>query len=236
MNLLQKLFEGSQKSSLANEDRISTAIEGQLGANWISFANLYTQIKNGIIALFGNKSVLDELGDAGGELTYNGNVVSNSLASGESNEVQFRNTVTGALDSDPLFKYYKTTGVLIAGKSFKDIPSFTSIAAGFEAGKSLLSAATGNTFFGYAAGTSNTTGRTNTFIGYNTGVSNQAGEDHTCVGARAGEGISGSSVSNTIIGTLAAYLYTTQSYIIAIGRGIDKTVKSSYDFIAGVNS
>ena len=100
MSLLQKLFEGSQKSSLANEDRISTAISGQTGANWISFANLYTQIKNAIIALFDNKSVLDELDDSGGQLTYNGNVVSNSLASGSSTEVQLRNASTGALDSE----------------------------------------------------------------------------------------------------------------------------------------
>lgn len=198
-----------------------------------------TSIKDFIVGFFSNKAtVLDKLGVDDGKLTFDGTQVQQSAttASGVDSEVQFRNTSTGALDSDPTFKYDKVNKVLIAGKSFSDLKAFTSIVAGFEAGKSLLSAATGSTFFGYAAGTSNTTGRTNTFIGYNTGVNNQVGEDHTCVGARAGEGISGSSVSNTIIGTLAAYLYTTQSYIIAIGRGIDKTVKSSYDFIAGVNS
>lgn len=67
--------------------RINCYRNRRTGANWISFANLYTQIKNAIIALFDNKSVLDELDDSGGQLTYNGNVVSNSLASGASNEV-----------------------------------------------------------------------------------------------------------------------------------------------------
>ena len=80
MGLLQKLFEGSEKSSLSNEDRIATAIEGQAGANWISFANLYTQIKNAIIALFSNKSTLDKLTESNGELTYNNVPLSKSGA------------------------------------------------------------------------------------------------------------------------------------------------------------
>lgn len=80
MNLLQKLFEGSEKSSLSNEDRISTAIEGQLGANWISFANLYTQIKNAIVALFANKTTLDKLAESNGELTFNNVPLSKSGA------------------------------------------------------------------------------------------------------------------------------------------------------------
>ena len=113
----QKLFEGAEKQTLVDNDRIATAIEGQEGASWISFANLYTQIKNAIIALFANKTTLDKLGDAGGALTYNGQPVANTQASGTSTEVQFRDATTGALDSDPLFKYDKATGVLNARTS-----------------------------------------------------------------------------------------------------------------------
>lgn len=193
-------------------------------------------IKNFVVGLFSNKAtVLDELSVIDNKLAFKGTQVQQSAttASGASNEVQFRNTATGALDSDTLFKYDKGNGVLIAGKSFKDIESFKSVVAGFEAGKSLTLTATGNTHFGYAAGTSTVLGRTNTFIGYSAGINNVNGEDNVCLGARAGEGITG--VSNTFLGTLAGYLYTAHNNVIAIGRAIDKSVKYSYDFILGVN-
>ena len=115
----QKLHEGAEKETLVDNDRIATAIEGQEGASWISFLNLFTQIKNAIVGLFANKPTLDKLGDTGGALTYNGQPVANTAASGSSTEVQFRNTETGALDSDPLFKYDKAAGVLIAGDTIK---------------------------------------------------------------------------------------------------------------------
>lgn len=87
--MAKKLFEGTHKPVLDNEDRFVTAIEGQEAANYTTKEELFEQIDQEIIR----------------------------LASGASNEVQFRNTTTGALDSDPLFKYDKATGVLNASTS-----------------------------------------------------------------------------------------------------------------------
>jgi len=83
------LFEGTPKPVLDNTDRFVTAIEGQESANYTTKEELFDQIDQEIIR----------------------------LASGVSNEVQFRNASTGALDSDPAFKYDKATGVLNAKTS-----------------------------------------------------------------------------------------------------------------------
>lgn len=185
----KKLFEGTPKPILDNTDRFVTAIEGQEAANYTTKEELFEQIDQEIIR----------------------------LASGVSNEVQFRNTTTGALDSDPLFKYDKATGVLIAGKSFRDIKDRTSVFSGYDAGKN------------------NTTGKDNSFNGYNSGYNNTEGENNAFLGAYAGNSINTGS-GNTCLGRNSAVDYTSQNNIIAIGSGITRLVKSSYDFICGIGS
>jgi len=229
----EKLFEGSEKETLDDVDRIATAIAGQEGANWISFLNLYTQIKNAIIALFSNKAVLDDLGDTGGQLTYNGNVVANTLASGASTEVQFRNAIGGALDSDPLFTYDKATGVLLCGKSFRDIPVLYSIYSGRQS----TTDPTGsyNTSHGWTALAALTTGSNNTAIGSGALRVATTPNGNTAIGASSLlDNITGNNC--TAIGDNSAGGYVDKNSIIAIGRGITKAVKTSFDFICGIGS
>ena len=76
---------------------------------------------------------------------------------------------------------------------------------GFHAGKS--SSKTGNSFFGYKAGSANTTGSNNTFFGYQAGLANTTGSNNIFLGSGAGK------------------TNTTGSNNIAIGRNI--TLKTS---------
>ena len=67
---------------------------------------------------------------------------------------------------------------------------------GFRAGKSLTTSSnsnhgTRNTFIGYEAGQSNTTGFNNNFVGHGAGQSNTTGHDNNFVGDRAGENNTG---------------------------------------------
>lgn len=117
-----------------------TVLDGteQLPINYSGspFKILVSGIKDYIIGLFQNKAtVLDNLSvSVGGKLAFNGTEVqaSATTAAGSSTEVQFRNASTGALDSDPLFKYDKATGVLNAGNTINYDPVGLRISVGSD--------------------------------------------------------------------------------------------------------
>lgn len=176
--------------------------------------------------------------------------VSGGGASGVDTEVQFRNASTGALDSDSTFKYGKATGVLIAGKSFRDIPSLSNLFVGASSGFTNPSGGS-NSFFGRNAGYSTTTGSTNTFIGVAAGYYNTSGYENTFLGVGAGN-TNTTGHENTFLGRFAGRENTTGSYntfvgvqaglnyaidyCIAIGHYVTKTVKSNYDFLLGIGN
>lgn len=187
------------------------------------------KIKDFIVGLFANKAtVLDNLGvSAENKLQFNGTDVQASAtqASGASTEVQFRNATTGALDSDSVFKYDKATGVLISGKSFKDIPALTSVMIGFEAGK--INAGNNNLFVGYQSGLKNTTGNQNLFAGYASGYNNTTGVRNTFIGSLAGNGNTTGS-RNTYTGEESGYQNNGDDNVfIGRGSGLAETNASS---------
>lgn len=182
------LFEGTPKPVLDNTDRFVTAIEGQEAANYTTKEELFEQIDQEIIR----------------------------LANGVSNEVQFRNTATGVHDSDLTFKFDKASKVLIAGKSFRDIPALYSVAAGFEAGN--VNNGEYCSFFGYKAGLANTSGTRNCFFGTNSGVVNSSGSGNSFFGQ--GTGASNTNKGdNTYLGYIAAQS-NNGNRNIAIGSGV----------------
>lgn len=205
----KKLFEGTHKPILDNTDRFTTGLPDIEGAQYTTKEELFEQIYQEIIR----------------------------LASGASNEVQFRNISTGALDSDPLFKYDKATGVLIAGKSFRDIPGIKNVFVGKEAGL--------NTTVGYqcvAVGyealynfITTTNALNNTCIGWRAGYNLNAGQC-TFIGAGAGNTITTGNSSTIIGANEAGKGYTTENALILIGSGVTKTVKAAWDFLVGIGT
>ena len=159
--------------------------------------------------------------------------VSGGVASGTSTEVQLRNSVTGALDSDPLFKYDKTTGVLVAGTSFRDIPGLSSIFAGFESGLSTATAIR-NTAVGYRSLRSNLTGSDSAAFGCEAGFSATRGF-HSLHGVKAGYNLT-TAQGVVAVGYNSAAGYTTESNVIAIGAAVTKAEKAYGDFILGYAS
>jgi len=74
-----------------------------------------------------------------------------------------------------------------------------------------------NTFAGYFAGTSNTTGVQNSFFGYGAGFVNQTGGDNAFFGFSAGQNSTG--FSNSFFGSSAGFSNTTGSENAFFGRG-----------------
>lgn len=188
-------------------------------------------IKNFIVGLFSNKAdVLDELSVIDNKLAFKGTQVQQSAttASGASNEVQFRNASTGALDSDPLFTYNKATGVLNAGITIRTVgankftngagnATLTGVnndASGLEALKNITSGSF-NSAFGKGSLGSLTTGSQNVAKGHNAGAELTTGKYCTLIGVLAGAG------------------YTVQDNVIAIGNLTYRAIKNSFDVIIG---
>lgn len=104
---------------------------------------------------------------------------------------------------------------------FYNVDGSGNFVAGYEAGLG----ATGNsyynnTFIGYRAGRSNTTGNYNTFIGYTAGGGNSTGQNNVCIGYIAG-GNNTIGTNNTCIGYQAGNTITTGDYNIILGYDAD---------------
>lgn len=97
-----------------------------------------------------------------------------------------------------------------------------------------------NTFLGYAAGQSNTTGWDNTFLGRGAGYSNTTGDSNSFMGADAGFANTTGS-SNSFLGDDAGYWNTTGNFNSIIGNraGYSNTTGSSNSFFgygAGISN
>ena len=87
--------------------------------------------------------------------------------------------------------------VLIEGRLNLDSGN-ESVIIGSQAGFTLNTSASENTFIGNFSGLLNTSGRRNTFIGYSSGLSNTTGTQNTYIGRAAGRGVNGGV--NTFLG------------------------------------
>ena len=88
-----------------------------------------------------------------------------------------------------------------------------------------------NTFLGYQAGHSNTTGNGNTFLGYVAGIGNSTGSYNTFLGFQAGSSNSGSC--NTFVGHLAGYSNSDGDNNTFLGNeaGRDNTTGNANTFL-----
>jgi hypothetical protein len=95
----------------------------------------------------------------------------------------------------------------IGNKAGRNVTGDDSTIVGNLAGDAPANSGTNNTFFGTAAGSSNTTAANNTFIGYQAGTAAAGGGGNTCVGSLAGtSNVSG--LNNTCIGRSAGQIIT----------------------------
>ncbi len=93
-----------------------------------------------------------------------------------------------------------------------------------------------NSFFGFKAGTNNTTGNGNTFIGSDAGRENTVGIYNTFIGWATGRGNTTGN-NNTFVGNHSGIKNTTGSFNVFVGRisGNDNSTGTSNTFI-GQNS
>jgi hypothetical protein len=125
---------------------------------------------------------------------------------------------------------------------------------GDNAGIANLAAGQYNSFFGWEAGSRNTTGMYNTFLGFRAGNANIGGHENVIIGDRAGangaatlgdfnvlvgahSGISSTGIQNTFIGGQAGYSATTGgSNVFVGGLAGDANTTGSYNTIIGNNA
>ena len=101
-------------------------------------------------------------------------------------------------------------------------------AIGYEAGGSSTGAH--NTFMGFEAGKSSTTGRDNTFIGYQAGENNTSAGRNTFVGSSAGENNTGSN--NTFLGHESGQFNTaSNNTFVGYQAGADNSSGANNAFI-----
>ncbi|MFZ0793534.1 MAG: tail fiber domain-containing protein, partial [Candidatus Korobacteraceae bacterium] len=93
-----------------------------------------------------------------------------------------------------------------------------------------------NTFSGYEAGVSNTTGNENTFYGYQAGMSNTVGAGNAFYGYQAGYSNTGDNFGNSFYGYGAGYANTTgqSNTFLGYGAGYYNTTGSADVYISNV--
>jgi hypothetical protein len=151
------------------------------------------------------------------------NYFSNQVGIGTTNPASMLD-VSGDINADSLYK--------IGGHTVLATPDTNNVFVGVGAGVNntgpyanygtFIGDSTGhnnqgfdNTFLGYRAGYSNTTGGYNTFVGSNAGLDNETGIGNTCVGLSAGL-FNTAGHRNTFLGTYAGF-YTQGSYNVFLG-------------------
>ncbi len=187
--------------------------------------NYYINIANAIYGTSGTTNgEFDAKGDTSADLTIDGDLtVTGALTA--SITPSFPLDVSGATNDD-IFK--------IGTEDFLSYHGTNNLYLGFEAGESSndSGAADGgdNTFLGYRAGKTNTSGYDNTFIGANAG-SNKAGgtREVTVIGQDAGKAITNNAM--VIIGSSAVENGQGGYASIVIGERAGETMTASADSI-----
>ncbi len=128
------------------------------------------------------------------------------------------NNFVGTTDNQPLlFRTNNANRLRITTKGqLETLNTGSSVFVGENAGANDDLSANLNTFVGFSAGQTNTTGSRNAFVGYQTGINNTTGANNTAMG-EAALFMNTLGTANTAIGQRALVLNTTASNNIALG-------------------